>query len=33
MFPGTTKGGRAAVKVEDIPWADEENKIKTIPGV
>lgn len=28
MFTGTTKGGRGAVKVEDIPWPDEENNIR-----
>lgn len=33
MFTGRTKGGRKAIMVEDIPWADEENNIKKIPGV
>lgn len=27
MFTGTTKGGREAVRVEDIPWPDEENNL------
>lgn len=28
MCTGTTKEGREVIKVEDIPWADEENNIK-----
>lgn len=28
MYTGTTKGGREDVKVEDIPWADEENNVQ-----